>query len=229
MMKQIFIKYKNNGFTLIEITIVIFIILLITSAAVPWMKTFAESSRLKTTARSIRSLMEFARNSAITERTEYVVMFDSNNGEYWLSLAELLNESSSGTVTDQSRISLSESLSNLSNQNTSSDQNTDNRNTQSDQDQTLTGRTGGILGIPKQLPKGVEIVQIRSERSSNIRDNMEYVTFYPNSTAEDFEIYLQSNSGKTFLISVTKVTGRTSIRELKLEEIEELGLDKQKT
>lgn len=223
MIKQIFIKYKNNGFTLIEITIVIFIILLMTSAAVPWMKTFAESSRLKTTARSIRSLMEFARNSAITERTKYVVMFDSNNGEYWLSLAELLNESSSGTVTDQSRISLSESLSNLSNQNT------DNRNTQGDQDQTLTGRTGGILGIPKQLPKGVEIVQIRSERSSNIRDNMEYVTFYPNSTAEDFEIYLQSNSGKTFLISVTKVTGRTSIRELKLEEIEELGLDKQKT
>lgn len=229
MIKQILIKCKNNGFTLIEITIVIFIILLMTSAAVPWMKTFAESSRLKTTARSIRSLMEFARNSAITERTEYVVMFDSNNGEYWLSLAELLNESSSGTVTDQSRISLSESLSNLSNQNTRSDQNTDNRNTQGDQDQTLTGRTGGILGIPKQLPKGVEIVQIRSERSSNIRDNMEYVTFYPNSTAEDFEIYLQSNSGKTFLISVTKVTGRTSIRELKLEEIEELGLDKQKT
>lgn len=229
MIKQTLIKCKSDGFTLIEITIVIFIILLMTSAAVPWMKTFAESSRLKTAARSIRSLMEFARNSAITERTEYVVMFDPSNGEYWLSLAELLSETSSGAVTDQSRISLSESLSNLSNQNVSSDQNTNKQNSESQQEQTLTTRTGGILGIPKQLPKGVEIIQIKSERSSSIRNNLEYVTFYPNSTADDFEIYLQSNSGKTFLLSVTKVTGRTSIKELKPEEIEELGLDKQKT
>ncbi len=229
MIKQFFIKCKSDGFTLIEITIVIFIILLMTSAAVPWMKTFAESSRLKTAARSIRSLMEFARNSAITERTEYVVLFDPSNGEYWLSLAELLSETTSGTVTDQSRISLSESLSNLSNQNTSSDQSTNKQNSQSERGQTLTTRTGGILGIPKQLPQGVEIVQIKSERSSGIRNNLDYVTFYPNSTAEDFEIYLQSNSGKTFLLSVTKVTGRTSIKELKSEEIEELGLNKQKT
>ncbi len=183
---------------LIEITIVIFIILLMTSISVPWMKTFAESSRLKTAARSIRSLMEFARNSAITERTEYVVMFDPGNGEYWLSLSELLSETSGGTVTDQSRISLSESLSNLSNQNTSSDQNTDNPNSESEKDQTLTTRTGGILGIPRQLPKGVQIIQIKSERSSGVRNNLEYVTFYPNSTAEDFEVYLQSDSGKTF-------------------------------
>ncbi len=229
MIKQFFAKCKNSGFTLIEITIVIFIILLMTSAAVPWMKTFAESSRLKTTARSIRSLMEYARNSAITERTEYVVMFDSSNGEYWLSLAELLSESSGGTVTDQSRISLSESLSNISNRNTNSNQSDSNQNSEDNQNQTLTARTGGILGIPKQLPKGVEIVQIKSERSSGIKNNLEYVTFYPNSTSDDFEIYLQSESGKTFLISVTKVTGRTSIKELKQEEIEELGLDRQRT
>ena len=67
---------SKSGFTLIEVSIVIFIMLMMISAAVPWMKTFAESTRLRSSARSIRSLMEFARGSAVGERTEYVVMFD---------------------------------------------------------------------------------------------------------------------------------------------------------
>jgi len=76
----------QSGFSLIELSIVIFIILLMTSATVPWMKTFAESSRLRSTARAMSSLMEFARSSAVTERINYVVLFDATEGEFWLSL-----------------------------------------------------------------------------------------------------------------------------------------------
>lgn len=203
------------GFTLIEVAIVIFIIMMMTSAAVPWMKTFAESTKLRSAARSIRSLMEFARVSAITERTEYVVLFDLVNGEYWLSLSELLNETSGGSVTDLSRVSLSESLSTLSERSSSEEE----------QQGSNSSRTGGILGIPKQLPQGIQIARIVSQRSSKGNNDIEYVVFYPNSTAEDFEIYLHSPSGKVILLSVTKSTGRTGIRELKAEETEELGLN----
>jgi len=207
----------KNGFTLIEVSIVIFIILMMTSAVVPWMKTFAESTRLRSTARSIRSLMEFARSCAITERTEYVVLFDVSNGEYWLSLEELLNETSGGNVTDESRTSLSESLSALSEQ-SSSDTST------SEETEQTASRTGGILGIPKTLPTGIEIIQIVSPRSSSGNNDIEYVVFHPDSTAEDLEVYLQSPRGKVLLLSVTEATGRTGIRELNAEEKEELGL-----
>jgi len=54
--------------------------------------------------------MEFARSSAVSERTEYVVLFDPTEGEYWLSLLELLDRESGNTVTDASRESLTESL-----------------------------------------------------------------------------------------------------------------------
>ena len=208
------------GFTLIEVSIVIFIILLMTSATVPWMKTFAESTKLRSAARSVRSLMEFARNSAVTQRTDYVVVFDASQGEYWLSLLEFLDLDSGNAVADSSRTSLSDSLASLSEE--------DSAELSEEEEEEVEGafsRTGGILGIPKQLPKNVEIVQIISPRNSNRNSELEYVAFYPDGTAEDFEIYLESQSGMVYLLSVAETTGRTGIRELTSEEIEELGLE----
>ena len=236
-------KQNSYGFTLIEITIVIFIILLMTTVSVPWMKTFAESSRLRTTARGMRSLMEFARASAITERTEYVVMFDPTNNEYWLSLKELLTEASGGGVTDSSRTNLASALqaiaereatelaeqeSNQSNtSNTNSTSNTQNSN-QNNGNETYAARTGGLLGVPNQISTGIEMAEINSPRSSSGNSTIQYITFYPDSRAEEFEVYLQSQSGKVMLIRVSETTGRTGVRELTSEDIEQLGLNTSK-
>lgn len=211
-----------RGFTLIEVSIVIFIMLIMTSAVVPWMKTFAESSKIKGVSRSIVSLIEFARSSAVTQRIEYVILFDSVNREYWLSLKEFLDESS-GNIIDSSRTSLSGSLKSLS----ASEDNSDEEKVS----ETAYSRTGGILGIPRKLPEGVEIARLLSleddnnSRTRNFSNNtFDYVTFYPDGTGENFEIYLQSSAGRIFLINVTASTGRTGIRELREDEIEGLGL-----
>lgn len=222
--KSMVLQKISKGFTLIEVSIVIFIMLMMTAATVPWMKNFAESTKLRTTARSIRNLMEFARSSSIAERANYIVMFDPDNREYWLTREEFLEESAGGTIIDSSRISLAESLAILS-ENSDSDESSSG---DSSEKQVIT-RTGGILGIPKELPKDVEIVQLNSLRSSNTNDNIDYVKFYPDSTAEDFEVYLQGATGKVFLVSVTKATGRTSIIELDSEKIEELGLSNEQS
>jgi len=213
-------KLYARGFSLIELSIVIFIILLMTSAAVPWMRTFAESTRLRSAARSIRSLMEFARSSAVTQRTEYVVLFDPSKREYWLSLMEFLNEESGSVVSDSSRTSLSESLKSLAEKNSTG--------LLSENEEEVEGafsRTGGILGIPKELPEGIEIARVSSPRSSSGNNEVDYIVFHPDGTAEDFEIYLQSGSGRVFLLNVAEATGRTGIRELTVEEIEQLGLE----
>ncbi len=216
-------RKTRSGFTLIEVSIVIFIMLMMISAAVPWMKTFAESNRLRSSARSIRSLMEFARSCSVGERTEYVVMFDLEQGEYWLSLLELLEQGSGDMVTDSSRTSLTESLEALS------ETDEDSIDAIDEDREEIAGsysRTGGILGIPKELPGSVDMVQISSPRTtSGEASEAEYITFYPDGTAEDFEIYLESESGRIFLVSVTRSTGRAGIRELTDEEINELGLE----
>jgi type II secretion system protein H len=214
---------RSYGFTLIEVVIVIFIMLLMTTVTVPSLKMFADSTKLRTAARSINGLLEFARGSAITERTEYAVLFDPTNGQYWLSLKEFLDESQ-GTLTDSSRTNLAASLEALAEKNANSNTGTSNTSSTSDNSTAPLTRTGGLLGIPRDLPVGVEIVQINSFRNTSKSSDVDYVTFYPDSKAEDFEVYLQSASGKTFLISVSESTGRTGIRELTSEEIEQLGL-----
>jgi len=222
-----------SGFTLIEIVIVIFIMLLMTTATVPSLKMFADGTKLRTAARSISGLMSYARTSSITERTEYVVLFDPTNRQYWLSLKALLDDSK-GTIIDSSRTNLTESLAALEEQkaaeaeandttNTSSTSNTSNANS-NNQNEVQATRTGGLLGIPKDLPAGIEIVQLNSPRSTGKSDNLDYVNFYPDSKAEDFEVYLQSVSGKIMLISVSESTGRVGIRELTSDEIDQLGL-----
>jgi len=213
-------KLYTRGFTLVEVSIVIFIMLLMTSATVPWMRTFAESTRLRGTARSIRSLIEFARTSAITQRTEYVVLFDPDQGEYWLSLMEFLDAESGEVVSDASRTSLADSLAALE------EENADDFPDEDDGEETEVNfsRTGGILGIPKQIPGGISIVKISSPRSSGREGEVEYIAFRPNGTSEDFEVYLQSGTGRVFLLTVAKTTGRTRTRELTVEEIDELGL-----
>lgn len=213
----------KTGFTLIEVTIVIFIMVMMTSMTVPWMKTFAETSRLRSTARSIRSLMAFAQNCAVTQRTEYVVMFDSEEREYWLTLLEFLDQESGGVVIDSSRISLSESLASLS------EPDEDSTDVQEEEEEEIEGaysRTGGILGIPRPLPNSISIAQMSSPRTMNGGGGeVEYIIFYPDGTAEEFEIYLQSQSGRVFLLNVTQATGRAAIQELTVEEAAELELE----
>jgi len=219
-----------SGFTLIEIVIVIFIMLLMTTATVPSLKMFADGTKLRTAARSISGLMSYARTSSITERTEYVVLFDPINRQYWLSLKAFLDDSK-GTITDASRTNLTESLAALEEQkaaeaeanDTSTTNNTSNVSNDNQNDVQAT-RTGGLLGIPKDLPAGIEIIQLSSPRSTGKSDNIDYINFYPDSKAEDFEVYLQSVSGKIMLISVSESTGRVGIRELTSDEIDQLGL-----
>jgi hypothetical protein len=147
------------------------------------------------------------------------VLFDATQNEYWLSLLELLNEESGGTVTDSSRTSLSESIDFITSSGLSEEE-----KEEAEEGYTLS-RTGGILGIPKQIVGSIQILQMISPRNSAEISDVDYVTFYPDGTAEDFEIYLQNNSGRTSLLTVEEATGRIAIKELSALEMEELGLE----
>jgi type II secretion system protein H len=210
-------KRIHSGFTLIEVTIVLFIMLLMTSTTVPWMKTFAETTKLRSAARGISDLLEFARASAITERTEYAVLFDIDNGQYLLTLKSVLDETTDGNATNSSIAEISQSLATSSN--VDSENNTSGNTSESE---SYASRTGGILGVPKTLQM-VELISPRSTTGGSV--STDYVVFYPDSTAEDFEVYLQGASGKIFVVNVTESTGRAGVRQINETEVQQLGLN----
>ncbi|HGJ64800.1 TPA: prepilin-type N-terminal cleavage/methylation domain-containing protein [bacterium] len=223
MIKSAFLKIfkgKNTsnlyGFTLIEVTIVLFIIALMTSASIPWMKTFAETTKLKSSARGIRDVLEFARASAVTERVEYIVAFDLQNAQYLLAPKEAMNTETDGTVILSSINDISTNYANLLSEETENKRNTT---------QVYAGRGSGIVGVINQVSENIQIAEIISDRNTNGGANLDYITFYPDSTAEDFDIYLQGTSGKTFVVRVAESTGRASIKQLTDEETELIGLN----
>ena len=75
----------RQGFTLIEILVVLGIIAIVFTISVPFFSRFASGARLKGGAREISSVLQAARSYATTRHRAYYVNFDLEKGEFWIS------------------------------------------------------------------------------------------------------------------------------------------------
>ncbi len=75
---------KKQGFTLVEMLVVLAVIALILSLSIPFTSGFGKGLRLKTSARAILGTLRVAKSNAITYREKYIVFFDKDNEAYWI-------------------------------------------------------------------------------------------------------------------------------------------------
>ena len=87
------IPLKTLGFTITELLLVLTLIGVLSAISMPALKGFAATRRLKASAATLQSLLTFARDMAITDRTTYLVVFDLDNDRYWLASSETFNPS----------------------------------------------------------------------------------------------------------------------------------------
>lgn len=193
----------ENGFTLIEIMLVLAIIAILSSISMPAMRGFAASQRLKTSAQAIVDTISFARDMAITESATHLVVFDVDGNRYWLASSE--------TFDVQNPVS---SAGRASNAPTTPD------------GQMGVSRTSGIMGIPQPLSHGITIaglVTIEDAGPQQINSGADYVYFTPISTSIDTIVYLQNVRGDGIAITVEGATGRAGIQQMTQEELQMLG------
>jgi prepilin-type N-terminal cleavage/methylation domain-containing protein len=76
---------REQGFTLLELMVVIFIISLITAVSYPTLSRGTASFHLKATGRDILNTFRFARDKAITEQTGIQIVIDKEKQEIVLS------------------------------------------------------------------------------------------------------------------------------------------------
>ena len=77
-------RIRNSGFTLIELTLVTFLILTLVGLSVPlFRKTFSDLSA-KDTSFSISKLINYAQEMAVLEKKSYKINFDFKKGTYQL-------------------------------------------------------------------------------------------------------------------------------------------------
>ena len=218
---------ESKGFTLIELTIVIAIMMILYAIATPSLRNLAPSSRLKSSAREIQSLLTYARDVAMTENTVYLVNFDLDQQRYWLASSENFDATDATSSLASANASVFRSQQNTS---VSDEEGITN----SSEGEYGSSRTLMIAGIPRKPATGVEIAAINithdysssnysnldSEFSSDrtnfgeeITAGIEYIYFTPKGKSEDMILYLQDRTGKMMSVRVERETGQVATRK----------------
>lgn len=77
---------ETNGFTLLELVIVVTIIGLLLLSAMPSFKSTYRNLEIFTASKKMASLITYAKQKAILERIKYRLNFDYQGRKYWLTL-----------------------------------------------------------------------------------------------------------------------------------------------
>jgi|LSQX01.3.fsa_nt_gb Tfp pilus assembly protein FimT len=74
-----FDKTSNKGIGIVEIVISLFILSLFLLVSLTYFHKYQKDMQIKLTSQEILSIISFARNSALNERKNFVVIFDENS------------------------------------------------------------------------------------------------------------------------------------------------------
>ena len=207
----------QSGFTITELLIVLTLIGILSAVSMPTLKGFAVTRRLKASAYTIRSLLTFARDMAVTDRAAYVVVFDMDNGRCWLASSETFNPTnplgSALTAPNSTAVAAAPNS---------------NPSTTNAAQQEMLDRTGGILGVPYPMEQDVTLAAMMTNRNGRTLQSdsgVGYIAFSPNATAEEALIYLRNARSQVMSIAVEAASGRVTVRQLVAEEIQTLGFE----
>ncbi len=212
---------SQSGFTVTELLLVLVLIGVLSAISMPTLKGFAASRRLKASAQTLRSLLTFARDMAITDRTAYLVVFDLDSEQYWLASSETFNPSNplSSALTARNSTALAAIQNNM---------NGTNLTTGNPVQQNLVSRTSGILGVPHAMEQNVTldlIITNHNGRTAQIDSGVTYIPFSPNATSEEALVYLRNTRNQIMSVTVEAASGRVRVRQLLPAEIEMLGFE----
>lgn len=208
---------QKRGFTIMELLLVLTIIAILSSISMPALKGFTATRRLKASAYTVRDLLAFARDMAITGRHAHLVVFDLDKEQYWLASSETFDPRSpltSAITAPNSTAIAAQSIA-------------PSRATLEGAQQGLS-RTGGIMGVPHVFEQNVRLVAMvitHSGRTAQVDSGVEYVYFSPTSTSEETLIYLQNQRDQVMSITVEAASGRIRVQQLTQQEIEMLGFE----
>ena len=216
----------KNGFTVTELLIVLTLIGILSAISMPTLKGFVTTRRLKASAYTLRSLLTFARDMAVTDQTTHLVVFDFDNNRYWLASSETFDPSNplTSALTAQNSTVVAAAQNNI------------NRNSGlqtrptagTSASQVPLARSSGILGVPYSMEQNVTLATMvtnHNSRTVQVDSGVAYIYFSPTSTSEDAFIYLRNTRNQIMSVTVEAASGRVRVRQLTSQEIEMLGFE----
>ena len=80
------LKGEANGFTLLELVLVLLLMSLIAGLTLPFVASTLDRITLQSEVRQIASALQFARSEAISKKTLYAFNIDIDENQYWLGI-----------------------------------------------------------------------------------------------------------------------------------------------
>lgn len=94
----------SDGFTLIELILVLFLIGLIATLTTPFLFSTLDRTKNQTSIREITSTLRYARSQAIAQKVAFAFNVDIDNNQYWLRNLETDETTRSITINPKIRI-----------------------------------------------------------------------------------------------------------------------------
>ena len=197
-------KVRRNGFTLIEIMVVITIIAAVLAIGAP--RLFDKKTQIQAAVRKISTLTRQIRNSAriFNTTSRLVISFDEKKGHsFWV-------ESAAGNVTLLSEDQEKEEA---------------RRNdAKSEKPKSVFSPDVRVLKKPEYLPKGLYFDRVEyATRDKPIESGVAYIHFFPQGLVEEVAIHISDHKTLHWTITVHPLTGRNQIfdGDIKLKEVSE--------
>ncbi len=193
---------RRGGFTFIEITIVIVIMLSLTAVALPRMRSTVLHMRLKQGARDVASALRLARDSAVLRELPVEVRFKMNEDEddgpdqYQLVLYDESNEAIE--LRDRRR--------------------RQSRRAQENDELRFPGRES--LQV-RTLPEGIYFSVVGSAAPLTEDGDLPRVVFHPDGSASGATIGLQDLRGRALNVVVYRATGQSRVEAGEPKDVEQ--------
>lgn len=177
-------REARQAFTLIEVILVVAIIMIASSMAVPAFFRSFQAANIRTAARMVVTSGKYARNMAVLKQRQVAVFFDSETGEIRIVALERAGGPNLDAFMDANR----------------------GRGSLDDRFQTEVLRE-------QSLPEHVRISQFNAPSSIQQVDGVYWVNYFPSGVSDSYSLLITDEQrNRSVMIEVDHVSGATAMR-----------------
>lgn len=194
--------HKNSGFTLVELLIVVALIALIGTMAVPGISNTFKIS-LQTATREIASTIKETYNASMMTKRVYRIVYDLKEQAYWVEFGP-----ASLALDTEESLKHEERMNRF-------------KKEKKEEGPSFQMATN-ITRSKKSLPRGVTFKDIKTEQAKELAtEGTVYTHFFPHGMIEQTVVHLQDNSQHQSTLWVQPLVGRTRVidRYVPYEEV----------
>ena len=190
-------KQSESGFSLLELLVVVALMALIGTMAVPSISNVFKLS-LGSTTRDIATTVRYAYNAAMMTKKVHRLVFDLKDHRYWVEVGPqtLLMDTEESKARDERNKKFG------------------SKSEDKKDDGPSFSLASYVTRKKNELPRGVTFEDVTTEQSKDpITEGMAYTHFFPHGVIEQTVIHLKDTSNHQATLVLAPIVGRTRVIE----------------